>query len=116
MNSFKRCLEIEYLSVDKTLEIENIVKYKFERLCNVCNYILKCKVKVANIAIQKNVASRFLYMVSISITMPEGFDVYTLRIPQKEHTDSVEQAISDVFATIYRKLIELKLESQLQPI
>ena len=115
MNSLKKYLEIEYLAVDKTSEIENIIKQKFERLCNVCNYILKCKVKVANIAIEKNAASQFSYMVSISITMPEGFDVYTLRIPQ-EQNDSVEQAISDVFATIYRKLIELKLESQLQPI
>ena len=113
MNSLKRYLEIEYLAVDKTSQIENMIKQKFDRLLTVCNYILKCKVKVANIAIQKNAASQFSYMVSISITMPEGFDVYTLRIPQ-QHNDSVEQAISDVFATIYRKLIELELEKQLQ--
>lgn len=113
MNSLKRYLEVEYLAIDKTLEIEDVIKQKFERLHSVCNYILKCKVKVANIGIQKKSASKFSYMVSISITMPEGFDVYTLRFPQNEN-DSVEQAIADVFAMIYRKLIELKLESQLQ--
>ena len=116
MNSLRKYLEIEYLAVDRTSEIDNIIKQKFKRLRNVCSHILKCKVKVANIAVPKNAASQFLYMVSISITMPEGFDVYTLRIPQKEQNDSVEQALSDVFAMLYRQLIELELESKLQPV
>ena len=112
MNSLKRYLEVEYLAIDKISEIENAIEQKFARLFNVCNCILKCKVKVANIGIQKKTASKFSYMVSINITMPEGFDVYTLRFPQNEQNDTLEQAISDVFAMIYRKLIELKLESQ----
>ena len=109
-----KSLEIEYLAVNQTSELDHVIEQKFARLNRVCNYILKCQVKIANIAHNKRKQTNSLYMVSINITMPEGFDVYTLRSPQNQQNDSIDRAISDVFAMIYRKLIELKLENEFQ--
>ena len=111
MNNTAKSLEIQYLAIEKTPELDSIIEQKFARLNKVCNYILKCQIKIANITRYKQKKASSLYMASINITMPEGFDLYTLRSPQNQKTDSIEGAISDVFATIYRKLIELKLES-----
>ena len=114
MNSLNKPLEIEYLAINQTSELDRIIEQKFARLHNVCEHILKCQIRIANIARNKRRQPNSLYMVSINITMPEGFDVYTLRSPQEQQSDSIEQAIADVFAMIYRKLIELNLENNFQ--
>ncbi|MGD1921979.1 MAG: HPF/RaiA family ribosome-associated protein [Pleurocapsa sp.] len=112
MNSLLKPLKIEYLAIEQTGKLDSIIEQKFARLNNVCDYIIKCQVKIANITHNRQKQSNSLYMASISITTPEGFDIYTLRSPQNKQNDSVEKAIADVFAMIYRKLIELKLENQ----
>lgn len=109
MNGLVKSLEINYLSIDPTSELDSIIREKYTRLKNVCGHISKCQIKVANIAKNKKQVNNS-YLISVSITMPEGFDVYTLRFPQINNNDSLERAIADVFAKIYRKLIELRLE------
>jgi|GEM_PF-2149807 len=109
MNTLLQSLEVNYLAIEKTSKIELIISDQFARLKSVCNYIQQCKINVANIASQINKPIDSAYLVSINITMPEGFDLYTLRTPQANSNDSIEDAIADVFAMIYRKLIEVKL-------
>lgn len=109
MNSLTIPLEIQYLAIEQTSELNSVIEQKFARLNKVCNYITKCQVKIADLARSRQKNSNG-FMISINLTMSEGFDIYTLRSPQDRPTDSIDRAISSVFAAVYRKLIELELE------
>ena len=109
MSTRVKSLEVSCLAVEQTYKLESIIFEQFARLKKVCNYIQECKINVANIANRQETSIDFAYLISINLTMPEGLELYTLRTPQINSNDSIEKAIADVFAMIYRKLIEVKL-------
>lgn len=112
MTSSSVSLAIDYLAVEETSENNSVIIAKFARLKQVCNRILGCKIKVANIARYKAMDTNCSYLVSISLNLSEGVELYTLRSPQPFSEDSFKIAIADAFARIYRKLIELRFESE----
>lgn len=112
MKTLANPLTINYLALEETSEVDSIIKDKFTRLIQVCHEVQNCQVKVANIAKYKATQTNYSYLVSINLSLPEGVDLYTLRLPQPAAEDSVKGAIADAFAMIYRKLIELQLEKK----
>lgn len=110
MNTIVKSLDVNYLNIEKTSAIDLMLEEKFARLRQVCNYVLNCRVKVANIARHRKTSTNYSYLISISLNLPEGIDLYALRSPQPLAEDSIEKAIADAFAKIYRKLIELQFE------
>ena len=110
MTTLAQSLEVQCLAAEQTSKLELMISEQFARLKSVCDYIQECKVNIVNVARHQKTPIDFAYLVSINITMPEGFDLYTLRTPQENRDDSIEDAIYDVFAMVYRKLIEVKLE------
>ena len=109
-------LAINYLAVEETLETNSLIADKFARLKQVCNQVLSCKVRVANIARHKVMDTDYSYLVSISLNLSEGVELYTLRSPQPLSEDSLKSAIADAFARTYRQLIELRFEKEAYPI
>ena len=110
MNTLTKPVQIKYLAVEKTSEIDVIIQARFARLKQVYSQIQDCQVKVANIARHKKTEFKYSYLVSINLTLLEGVNLYTLRCPRRLKEDSLKRAIADAFAMIYRKLIELQLE------
>ena len=108
-------LQIDYLAIEKTLETDSLIGDMFARLKQVCNQVLSCKVRVANIARNQATATNCSYLVSISLSLSEGVELYTLRSPQPLSEDSLKSAISDAFAGTYRQLIELQFEKHILP-
>lgn len=109
-------LAINYLAVEVTSETDSLIADKFARLKQVCDRVLSCKVRVANIARHKALDTDHSYLVSISLNLSEGVELYTLRSPQPLSEDSFESAIADAFARTYRQLIELRFEKEAYPI
>ncbi|MEM7761327.1 MAG: hypothetical protein AAF298_24840 [Cyanobacteria bacterium P01_A01_bin.40] len=105
-----RALKIDNLFIKITPELESNLQHKYQRLRQVCDRIERCQIKLADLAQSSFKSKNCAYLISINLTMTEGFDVYTLRFPKSSQHESIEQAIADIFARTYRKLIELKLE------
>ena len=100
-------ININYLDIEKTSEINLIIEDKFAKLRQVCARI-SSHLKLANIARHRKTATNYSYLISIGLNLPERIGLYALRLPQSIE-DSIEKAIAEVFAKIYRKLIELQL-------
>ncbi|MGF1591225.1 MAG: HPF/RaiA family ribosome-associated protein [Pleurocapsa sp.] len=113
MKTLANPLITNYLALEETLEVDSLIKDKFSRLSQVCHEVQNCQVKVANIARHKAKKTNYAYLVSINLSLPEGVELYTLRSPQPEAEDSLQGAIADAFARIYRQLIELQLKKNI---
>lgn len=111
MNALLFPLEIDYLAIEKTAEIDSIIEKKFARLSERCDRIQNCKVKIANVARHQKTKIGCSYLISISLNLGGGISLYVLRSPQPLAEDFVESALADAFAKIYRKLIELRFEN-----
>ena len=111
MDAVDNLLAIDYLGIVETAEINLIIRDRVNRLKQACRQIEACKMRVANIARRTVGEQSHAYLVSISLYLSDGTPLYTLRspLPQK---DSIEVAIADVFAKIYRQLIELQIEEK----
>ena len=102
-------LSINYLGIEETAAIQSAIEHKFKRLEQVCNSIRACQVKLAATAIDSERSASSSYLVSVSLRLPQGVELYSLRLPANSQ-DSLKQAIADVFARIFRQLIELQIE------
>lgn len=110
MNTLAKPLVINYLAIAETSEVNSLIESKFTRLKRVYKNLKNCQIKIANIAQHKKTTIKNSYLVSISLDLPDGVHLYTLRSPQTIGEDSLSSAISDAFARIYRQLIELQFE------
>ena len=105
-------LTIDYLAIEKTPETNYLIENMFARLKQVCNQVLACKVRVANVAQYNTANTNSSYLVSVSLSLSEGVELYTLRSPQPLSEESFRSAIADAFARAYRQLIELQFEQK----
>ena len=111
MDAVDNLLAIDYLGIVETAEINLIIRHRVNRLKQAYRQIETCKMRVANVARKVVGEPSHAYLISISLGLANGTSLYTLRspLPQK---DSIEVAIADVFAKIYRQLIELQIEEK----
>lgn len=110
MKTFEKPLAINYLGIKETVTIRSIIEHKFSRLKQICSSIQTCQIKVANIADNSD-SVNCSYLVSVSLHLPQGVELYSLRLPPKSQ-DSFKRAIADVFAQTFRQLIELQVEEK----
>lgn len=111
MNNSTEPLAINYLGIRETAEVKSIVEHQFSRLRQVCNSIQACKVKLVNVAHGSTRSIGQSYLISISLHLAQGVELYSLRQPSGLQ-DSITKAIADVFAQIFRQLIELQVEEK----
>ena len=111
MDSANNLLAINYLGMAETAEINLIIGHRVNRLKQACRQIETCKMRVANVARKAVGEHNHAYLISISLCLANGIELYTLRSPLSQK-DSIEVAIADVFARIYRQLIELQVEEK----
>ena len=119
MKTLEKLLTINYLGIKETVAIESIIEDKFSRLKQVFSSIQTCQIKVANIAFNSELSVNCFYLVSVSLRLLQGVELYSLRLPPGSQ-DSLKRAISkstrsviaDVFAQTFRQLIELRVEEK----
>lgn len=111
MKTLVKPLAIDYLGIKETVAIESIIEQKFSRLKQVCDSIQTCQIKVANVASHSERSTSHSYLVSVNLHLPQGLELYSLRVPASSQ-DCLKQAIADVFAQTFRKLIELQVEEK----
>ena len=111
MDTANNQLAINYLGIVETAEINLIIRHRVNRLKQAYRQIETCKMRVANVDRKVLGEQSHAYLISISLGLANGIELYTLRspLPQK---DSIEIAIADIFARIYRQLIELQVEEK----
>lgn len=100
-------VEISYRGVEKTDEIDNLIRTKAARLDRFCDHISRCDIAVE----QPNHAQRAgnPFRVRIDVTVPPGHELVADE-KQMEHEmhEPLSKIVNDAFKTIERQLVELK--------
>lgn len=106
-------LQVNHLNIQNTPEVKLVISSHYQRLRKACDRIKKCQIRMVNIARNRKLKAENSYLVSINLTMAGGFDLYILRSPKENHQESLQIAITEAFAQVYRRLIELRLEEKI---
>ena len=80
MKTLEKQLAINYLGIKETATVKSIIEHKFSRLKQVCNSIQTCQIKVANVVDNSSPAAKHSYLVSVSLHLPQGVELYSLRL------------------------------------
>jgi len=100
-------VEVSYRGVEKTDEIDNLIRTKAARLDRFCDYISRCDVAVEQPNHTQRAGSPF--RVRIDLTVPPGHElVADERQTEHEMHEPLAKIVNDAFKTIERQLIELK--------
>jgi cold shock CspA family protein len=99
-------LEIAYRGIEKSDEIEALIREKTEKLEKICGYISSCRIAVEKP--QKHQKSGNPYRVRIDVTVPPGHEIVARREPShgNVHTD-LPAEIREAFDAVRRQLKEL---------
>ncbi len=99
-------LEVTYRDVDKTDEIDLLIRKKAAKLDEVCDHIISCRVMVERV--QKHQRTARPYKVRIDIKMPPGHELVVSRDPAKGdlHLD-LGAEVRWAFDALERKVKEL---------
>ena len=99
-------VEISYRGVDKTDEIEALVRDKASRLDKFCDHISRCDVIVEHPNHAQHSGSPF--RVRIDVTVPPNHELVVDEKPIKhEMHEPLTRVINDAFKTMERQLKEL---------
>jgi len=100
-------VEVSYRGVEKTDEIDNLIRTKAARLDRFCDYISRCDVAVEQPNHTQRAGNPF--RVRIDLTVPPGHElVADERQTEHEMHEPLAKIVNDAFKTIERQLIELK--------
>ncbi len=99
-------LEITFRNVDKTDEVDALIRRKAAKLDEICDYLISCRVAVEKV--QRHQSSGQPYRVRLDIKMPPGHEIVVNRDPARAnlHLD-LEAEIRWAFDTAERQIKEL---------
>lgn len=96
-------LEISYRGVEKTEDIDRLIREKAAKLQKVCNHIMSCRVAVEKT--QQHQRRGNPYRVRLDITVPPAHEIVVRREPTEgDIHEEVSQVLRDVFEAARRKL------------
>ena len=72
-------LEISYRDVNKTDELEDLIREKINKLEKICDYITSCRIAVEKP--QKNLNYGSPYRIRIDLRIPPGHEIVIKREP-----------------------------------
>ncbi len=99
-------LEISFRDIEKTAELEELIREKAAKLERVCDHISSCRVAVENRQQHQHRGRPF--RLRIDITVPPGHEIVVVREPSKGdmHSDLAAE-IRDAFQAAWRQLDSL---------
>ncbi len=96
-------IEISYRGVDKTEELETLIRSKAERLDHFCNHISRCDIVVEHPNHSQHNGNP--YRVRIDLTVPPGHELVAEEKPAAhEMHEPLSKVINDAFKTMERQL------------
>ena len=99
-------LEISVKDVEKTKQLEDLIRTKAEKLERACDHIAGCHVSVEKP--QEHVKSGTPYRVRIDLTVPPSHELVAKQEPgQGEMHEELDQVIRRVFDKAERQLKKL---------
>ncbi len=99
-------LEISYRDVNKTDELEDLIREKINKLEKICDYITSCRIAVEKP--QKNLNYGSPYRIRIDLRIPPGHEIVIKREPGEGNMgDPLFTIIRDAFDAAKRKVQEL---------
>ena len=104
-------LDITYRDVEKTSDLDQLIRTKVEKLEDVCDHIIGCHVAVEKAHTHPDHGSPF--RVRVDMTVPPGHEMAVTKNPgQGVQYDSLESIIRDTFDTARRQLRDLNEQQQ----
>ncbi|MDQ2659352.1 MAG: HPF/RaiA family ribosome-associated protein [Verrucomicrobiota bacterium] len=99
-------LEISYRGVEKTDEVEDLIRAKAARLDHFCDHISRCDVVIEKPNHAQHSGNQF--RVRVDVTVPPGHELVADE-KQAEHEmhEPLSKIINDAFKTMERQLKEL---------
>ena len=99
-------LEVTYRGLEKTEDIENLIRTKAARLDKFCDHISRCDVAVERPNTAQRQGSPF--RVRVDVTVPPGHEL-VVEEKQMEHEmhEPLSKIINDAFKTMERQVKEL---------
>ncbi|GAB4531518.1 MAG: hypothetical protein Tsb0014_15140 [Pleurocapsa sp.] len=103
--------DIKYLDVRPNSEIDNLIQSYCDRLNEIYHNCHNIQVKIANTSrYDAEIKTQSSYWVSINLKLSETSEIKVVRKPKSLYdVESVNFAVTEGFAMLYRKLIEDKL-------
>lgn len=99
-------VEISYRGVDKSDEIETLIRTKADHLDRFCDHISRCDVAIEHPNHAQHSGSPF--RVRIDLTVPPGHELVVDERPTKhEMHEPLSKVINDAFKAMERQLKEL---------
>lgn len=99
-------LEISYRDINKTDELEKLLRMKVRKLERVCNYITSCRVAVEKP--HRTIIGRNPYRIRIDLRVPPGHELVVERkAGEGEMSDSLEKVIRYAFDAAKKQLEKL---------
>ena len=103
--------EITYRNLDKTSNIDSLVREKIAKLEQFCNYINSCRVVLEKT--HENPSSGSPYKVSIDSTIPHGREIAVSHNPDEgKQYPPLEAVIRDAFEAARRQLVSITTEQK----
>ncbi len=104
-------LEISYRHVNKTREIEDLIRGKAEKLHRICNYLSSCRVAVERD--QRKQGTGDVFRVRVDLTVPPGHELTaSKRSDEKNMRIELAATVRRVFEAVERPLQELVEEQR----
>jgi len=98
-------LEIAYRGIDKTEELDNLIRRKAAKLERICDHMISCRIAVES---QKPRHSGNPYRVRIDMTVPPGHELVAKRESNSNNSqESLPVVIHRAFDAAYKQLQEL---------
>lgn len=99
-------LEISYRGVEKSDEVDHLIRSKAERLDRFCDHITRCAIAVEQPNHQQSAGNPF--RVRIDLTVPPGHElVADERQTEHDMHEPLSKIINDAFKTMERQLKDL---------
>ena len=103
--------EITYRNIDKTDNIDSLVREKIAKLEQFCDYITSCRVVLEKA--HDHPSSGSPYKVSIDITIPHGREIAVNQNPDEgKQYPPLEAVIRDAFEAARRQLVSITTEQK----
>lgn len=104
-------LDITYRDVEKSPALEDLIRFKADKLEDVCDHIIGCHIAVERAHTHPSHGSPF--RVRLDLTVPPGHEIAVTKNPgEGVQYDSVESVIRDAFDAARRQLKELTEKQQ----
>jgi cold shock CspA family protein/ribosome-associated translation inhibitor RaiA len=99
-------LELSFRRIEKSADLESLIREKVEKLEQMCDYLSSCRVSVDRI--QHTPSRGSPYRVRVDLTVPPNHEVVATREPGEGEADDVlASIIREVFDAAQRQLKEL---------